>query len=41
MFNGKNNFRMWRCEVMDELTTSNLEDTLCLEENLEDTFEKD
>ena len=27
-FDGTNNFRMWRCEVMDALTTSNLEDTL-------------
>jgi len=30
-FDGKNNFDMWRCEVMDVLTTSNLEDTLQLE----------
>ena len=30
-FDGKNNFGMWRCEVMDALTTSNLEDTLRLE----------
>jgi len=27
-FNGKNNFGMWRYEVMDALTTSNLESTL-------------
>ena len=27
-FDGKNNFSMWRCEVMDALTASNLEDTL-------------
>ena len=27
-FDGKNNFGMWRCEVMDALTTSNLENTL-------------
>jgi len=27
-FDGKNNFGMWRCEVMDALTASNLEDTL-------------
>jgi len=27
-FDGKNNFEMWRCEVMDVLTTSNVEDTL-------------
>jgi len=29
-FNDKNNFGIWRCEVMDALTTSNLEDTLRL-----------
>ena len=27
-FDGKNNFDKWRCEVMDVLTASNLEDTL-------------
>ena len=27
-FNGTNNFGMWRCEVMDALNASNLEDTL-------------
>ena len=27
-FDGKNNFRMRRCEVMDALMASNLEDTL-------------
>ena len=26
-FDGKKNFGMWRCEVMDALTSSNLEDT--------------
>ena len=30
-FNGTNNFDMWRCDVMDALTASNLEDTLRLE----------
>ena len=30
-FDGKNNFGMWRCEVMDALMTSNLENTLRLE----------
>ena len=30
-FNGTNNFGMWRCEVKDTLTASNLEDTLRLE----------
>jgi len=32
-FDGKTNFEMWRCEVMDALMTSNLEDTLRLEKN--------
>jgi len=32
-FDGKNNFSMWRYEVIDSLTTSNLEDTLRLEKN--------
>jgi len=32
-FDSKNNFGMWRCEVMHALTTSNLEDTLWLEKN--------
>jgi len=40
-FDGRNNFGMWRCEVMNALTTSNLEDTLRLEENPEETSEKD
>jgi len=30
-FDGKNNFTMWRCEMMDALTASNLENTLQLE----------
>jgi len=30
-FDGKNNFDMWRCEVMNALMASNLEDTLQLE----------
>ena len=34
-FNGKNNFGMWRCEVIDALTVSNLEDTLQLEKKRE------
>jgi len=38
---GNNNFGMWRCEVMDTLTTSNLEDILRLEEKSEETSEKD
>jgi len=30
-FDDKNNFGTWRCEVMDVLMASNLEDTLRLE----------
>jgi len=33
-FDGKNNFGAWRCEMMDVLTASNLEDTQRLEKNL-------
>jgi len=40
-FDGKNNFDMWRCEVMDALTASNLEDTLLLEKKRETTTEED
>jgi len=40
-FNGKNSFGMWRCEVMDALTTSNLEDALRLEKKFDYTSEKD
>jgi len=40
-FDGKNNFGMWRCELMDALTTSNLEDTLHLKEKPEKTSEND
>ena len=40
-FEGTNNFGMWRCEVMDALTTSNLKDTLRLKEKSEETSEKD
>ena len=39
-FNGKNNFGMWRCEVMDALMTSNLEDTLRLEKKRDSTTEE-
>ena len=39
-FDGMNNFEMWRCEVMDALTASNLEDSLRLEEKPEETSEK-
>ena len=40
-FNSKNNFGMWRCEVMDALTASNLEDTLRLEKRHDSTSEED
>ena len=40
-FNGKNNFGMWRCKVMDALTASNLENTLRLEKKPEAISKKD
>jgi len=40
-FDGKDNLGIWRCEVADALTALNLEDTLRLEEKLEETSEKD
>ena len=40
-FDGKDKFEMWRCEVMDTLTTSNLEDTLRLGEKSEESSKKD
>ena len=40
-FNGTNNFGMWRCEVMDALTASNLEDTLRLEKKRASATEED
>jgi len=40
-FDDTNNFRMWRYEVMDALTASNLEDSLHLKEKPEETSEKD
>jgi len=39
-FNDTNNFGMWRCEVMDALTTSNLKDTLRLEKKRASTTEE-
>jgi len=39
-FDGTNNFGMWRCEVMDALATSNLEDTLRLKEKSKETSKK-
>ena len=40
-FDGKNNFGVWRCEVMDALTVSNLEDTLRVEKKRNSTTEED
>ena len=40
-FNSTNNFGIWRCEVMDALTASNLEDTLRLEKKRASTTEED
>ena len=40
-FNGTNNFGMWRCEVIDALTVSKLEDTLRLEKKRASTTEED
>ena len=40
-FDGKTNFGMWRCEVTDALTASNLEDTLRLEKKHVSTTEED
>jgi len=40
-FNSKNNFGIWRCEVIDVLMTSNLEDTLWLKKKREITTEED
>ena len=40
-FDDKNNFDMWRCEVVDALATSNLEDTLQLEKKRDVTSKED
>ena len=40
-FDDKKNFEMWRCEVMDALTTSNVEDTQRLEKKRETTSEEE
>jgi len=40
-FNGTNSFGMWRCEVMEALTASNLDDTLRLEKKCASTMEED
>ena len=39
-FDGTDNFSMWRYEVMDALTVSNLEDALLLENSPEKISEK-
>ena len=38
-FDGTKNFDMWRCEVMNMLTASNLEHSLRLKEKSEETSE--
>ena len=40
-FDGENNFGVWRSEVMDALTASNLKDTLWLDKKPEATSEQD
>ena len=40
-FNGTNNFGMWRCEVMDALNASNLEDTFLLEKKRSTTTDEE
>ena len=40
-FDDMNNFDMWRGEVMDTLTASNLKDTLRLEKKRDSTTEED
>ena len=39
-FDGTNNFSMWRCEVMDALIASNLEDPLLYDKKPENIWEK-
>jgi len=39
-FNGINNFRLWRCKVLDALNTQNLKDSLELHEKSADMEEK-
>jgi len=40
-FDGTNNFEMWRYEVMNALTTSNLKDALLLGRKPEESSDKD
>ena len=39
-FDSTNNFRLWRCEVLDALNVQNLEDALELQERLTEMQEK-
>ena len=39
-FDGRNNFRLWICEVLDALNEQNLEDALELQERPEEMEEK-
>ena len=39
-FDGTNNFRLWRCEVLDALNAQNLEDALELQERSAEIEEK-
>ena len=38
---GMNNFDMWRCEVIDALTASNLKDSFLYDKKSEEISEKD
>ena len=40
-FDDMKSFDMWRCKLMDVLTSSNLKDALRLEEKPKETSEKD
>jgi len=40
-FDGRNNFGIWRSEMKDAMTASNLKDTLQLEKKHESTTEKE
>ena len=39
-FDGANNFRLWRCNVLDALNAQNLKDALELQESIEEMEEK-
>ena len=40
-FDGKNNFEMWRCEVMDALTAQTPQTLYCWKKKAEETSAKD